>query len=225
MRHPATRPLLVSLVAAAAFAAPAAGAHAASTVKLLGTHSVFAGPAGQWAGIVRATRPLTGAPTVLPVLARTRTRGHTWLRVRLPRRPNSATGWIRAGATLVRPNPWTITVNRAARRVTVRHSGRIAKRFRIVVGKPSTPTPTGHFFVAETLRVHGTDGPWALLTTAYSNVLQNFAGGPGQVGMHGRIGLPEPVGTAASHGCMRFNSADVTWLARHIPAGTTIAIR
>jgi lipoprotein-anchoring transpeptidase ErfK/SrfK len=95
----------------------------------------------------------------------------------------------------------------------------------VVVGKPSTPTPTGSFFVAEVMRVYGTDGPWALMTSAYSNVLQHFAGGPGQIGMHGRIGLEgDPVGSAASHGCIRFNNGDVTWLARNIPAGTTITI-
>ncbi len=228
MRSTAARKLLAALiVVAAAVAAPAAGeAHAASTVKLLSAHAVANYPGGPGRHTVRATRPVTGSPTVLPVLARAQFNGEDWLRVRLPMRPNSASGWISIDATVIRSDPWAIAVNRAARRVTITRSGRVVRRFRVVVGKPSTPTPTGSFFVAEVMRLYGIEGPWALLTSAYSNVLQHFAGGPGQIGMHGRTGLEgDPVGTAASHGCIRFNNGDVTWLARNIPPGTTITIR
>jgi lipoprotein-anchoring transpeptidase ErfK/SrfK len=224
----ATHKLLAGLaVAAGAFAAPAAGqAHAATTVKLLAAHAVADYPGGPGKRTVRATRPVTGSPTVLPVLGRTKVNGNEWLRVRMPARPNSSSGWISVDATVTGSNPWAIALSRGARRATITRSGRVARRFRIVIGKPSTPTPTGDFFVAEVMRVYGTDGPYALMTSAYSNVLQHFAGGPGQIGMHGRIGLEgDPVGSAASHGCIRFNNGDVTWLARNIPAGTTTSIR
>jgi lipoprotein-anchoring transpeptidase ErfK/SrfK len=51
-----------------------------------------------------------------------------------------------------------------------------------------------------------------------------FEGGPGQLALHGIIGLDDPLGTASSHGCIRFSDAAVTWLATHILGGTPIDI-
>jgi lipoprotein-anchoring transpeptidase ErfK/SrfK len=68
-------------------------------------------------------------------------------------------------------------------------------------------------------------GPWVLATSAYSSVLQEFDGGPGQIGLHGRTGLPEPLGSAASHGCVRFSDRAIAWLARRATPGTTIEVR
>jgi lipoprotein-anchoring transpeptidase ErfK/SrfK len=61
-------------------------------------------------------------------------------------------------------------------------------------------------------------------TLAYSNVLQEFDGGPGQVALHGREGLPEPIRTASSHGCVRFENTAITWLAWHLEAGVPVII-
>jgi lipoprotein-anchoring transpeptidase ErfK/SrfK len=104
--------------------------------------------------------------------------------------------------------------------------GRAVRTFWIIVGKPSTPTPAGQFFVAEKLyEGYGVQtGPWALATSAYSNVYQQFDGGPGQVALHGLVGLSDPLGTAASHGCVRFADGDITWLAQRLGAGTPITI-
>ena len=78
------------------------------------------------------------------------------------------------------------------RRATVYRGGRRVRSFAVVVGAPSTPTPLGRFFVVERVRqARGSAlGPWVLATSAYSNVLQEFDGGPGQIGLHGRTGLP-----------------------------------
>ena len=97
----------------------------------------------------------------------------------------------------------------------------------IVVGKRSTPTPLGRFFVAERVRQPSGSalGPWVLATSAYSDVLRQFGGGPGQIGLHGRTGLPGALGSAASHGCIRFSDKAISWLARRAKAGTPITIR
>ena len=96
----------------------------------------------------------------------------------------------------------------------------------MIVGKPSTPTPLGRFFVTEKLHIAPgvPEGPWALATSAYSDVLQEFAGGPGQIALHGTVGLDAPLGTFSSHGCIRFANAAITWLAHHIDAGTPIVV-
>jgi len=68
-------------------------------------------------------------------------------------------------------------------------------------------------------------GPWVLATSAYSSVLQEFDGGPGQIGLHGRTGLRAPLGSAASHGCVRFPDRAIAWLARRARPGTPVIVR
>jgi|SRR5215217_2010344 len=52
-------------------------------------------------------------------------------------------------------------------------------------------------------------------------------GGPGRVAIHGRGGasLLDPLGTAASHGCIRVDSRQAAWLARVLPPGAPVEIR
>jgi lipoprotein-anchoring transpeptidase ErfK/SrfK len=69
------------------------------------------------------------------------------------------------------------------------------------------------------------NGQWALATSAFSRILKHFDGGQGQVALHARASLPDPVGTAASHGCVRFNNGDIAWMAAHIPNGTPVWIQ
>lgn len=174
-----------------------------------------------------ASTPLTGAQTVLPVLRSARGEdGKTWLKVRLPARPNGATGWVTTRAGTLGATTWRIVVHRDERRAIVLDDGKPRATFTIIVGKPSTPTPLGTFFVVEKLHIGAgkPEGPWALATSAYSNILQEYDGGPGQVALHGTTGLTGTLGTFASHGCIRFAPAAITWIADHVDAGTTIVV-
>jgi lipoprotein-anchoring transpeptidase ErfK/SrfK len=215
------------MAAWAAVPAPALAAARQRTAKLLHQAAVRERPAGRVLGRLAATRPLTGAPTVVPVLRVARVEGRRWLCVRLPQRPNGATGWIAADGTLAGEVRWAVVVSRRRRRASVYRDGRRMRRFRVVVGARATPTPLGRFFVAERVRQRRGSalGPWVLATSAYSPVLQEFAGGPGQIGLHGRTGLPEPLGSASSHGCIRFSDRAIAWLARRARPGTPIWIR
>ena len=116
------------------------------------------------------------------------------------------------------------------RSVRVHRAGKLARRFRAVVGKPGTPTPHGMFAVYERARQPdpaGFIGPWALHLTAHSNVLRNYGGGPGRIAIHGRSGasLRDPLGSGRSHGCVRVPNSDIRWLARKLPVGTPVRIR
>ena len=95
-----------------------------------------------------------------------------------------------------------------------------------MVGAPATPTPRGRFFVEEALRLSSTasGGPYALATSARSNVLQEFEGGPGQIALHGMNHLVGAPGTAASHGCLRLSTAAITWLAERIGRGVPVTV-
>jgi lipoprotein-anchoring transpeptidase ErfK/SrfK len=176
---------------------------------------------------VADTRPITGERTTLPVIAAaTGARGIRWLDVMLPGRPNGASGWIAQQGTRRLVTAWRLVVSLAARRVRVYRGGRVVRTFRAVVGKPSTPTPSGSFFVEETVQMSAGDpgGPFALALSARSNVLQEFEGGPGQIGIHGRDGLGGTLGAAESHGCIRLDTASISWLAERIGPGTPVRI-
>lgn len=174
-----------------------------------------------------ARRPITGEQTTLPVI------GHStgpdavrWLEVMLPGRPDGSTGWIAQTGTREHVTGWRILVDLTARRVRVYRDGLTLRTFQAVVGKPSTPTPTGQFFVEETVQMQPgqADGPFALALSARSNVLQEFEGGPGQIGIHGRNGLGGTLGAAESHGCVRLATASIDWLAARIGPGTPVRI-
>jgi lipoprotein-anchoring transpeptidase ErfK/SrfK len=179
-------------------------------------------------GSVAARAPLTGSPMVLPVVqTATGPGGGHWVRVRLPMRPNGATGWIPTYSGSATATAWRILIRRDERRAAVFEGTTLRATYPIVVGTRTTPTPLGTYFVVEKLRLGPTvaEGPWALATSAYSNVLQEFGGGPGQIGLHGVVGLSAPLGTFASHGCVRFANAAITWIAAHVPDGSPIVIR
>jgi lipoprotein-anchoring transpeptidase ErfK/SrfK len=230
----------VALAAAAATAgavAPPAAARHTPLVRpvqplamLLGPHTVRAAPGGSSAPVrvVPASRPITGGQTVLPVIGRTTTSdGAQWLRVMLPGRPNASTGWIAQRGTVLSATVWHVLVSTSRRRVRVYRRGRLVRSFEAIVGKPSTPTPHGLFFVEESIRMTpGSAGaPFALALSARSDVLQEFEGGPGQIALHGLARVGGTLGTAASHGCVRLDEAGIRWMAARIAPGVPVTIR
>jgi len=228
--------LVALLVPAAAQAAPAAGAIAPQQqlVTLLSVKSVHARPifgSGSVAAVADQ-RPITLVRTSLPVLDQTTdTDGRLWLRVRLPgrvfhRKTPPPTGWITAFDTRMSSTAWHLVVNTRTRRVLAYHGGRQVRSFRAIVGKSSTPTPRGAYFVEETMRLPAkhVGAPFALAASARSRVLRQFMGGPGQVALHGVKNVGGKMGSAASNGCVRMTSDAIVWLAQRITAGVPLTI-
>jgi lipoprotein-anchoring transpeptidase ErfK/SrfK len=172
-----------------------------------------------------------GGPVALLVLgARSEAKsGRLWLEVQLPERPNGRSGWINADYAKLGSTPWRIVLDRDSRRATAFRAGRRVRSWRVVIGKPGTPTPRGLYAVYERVRQPaGSElGPFALQLTAHSNTLKNFGGGPGRVAMHGRSGplLYDPLGSARSHGCIRMQNGIIRWLAARARPGTPVEIR
>ena len=199
-------------------------------VLLMRSHIVRAHPDGSARRVetVPSRTPLTRVRTVLPVLgqAKGRKRG-SWLRVRLPGRPNGHTGWISTWRTKLSMTSWQISLDLSSRRLTVHRNGTVRRRFLAVVGRSSTPTPRGRFFIEEALALSAgaSGGPFALATSARSNVFQEFEGGPGQIAIHGTNHLSGALGTAASHGCVRLGTRAINWMARRIGGGVPLTIR
>ena len=227
--------IVVVAAAGGVAAAPSAKVRNAPVVKprqelamLLTAHRVVSSPDSRLkVGTVHALRPITGVRTVLPVVGQATTPdGVKWLRVLVPGRPNGRTGWIKQRGTVPRATGWHLVVRTSGRRVLAYFHGGLVRSFAAIVGKPSTPTPRGQFFVEERMRVGSgaPGGPFALALSARSNVLRRFEGGPGQIALHGIANLGGTLGTAVSHGCVRLGNRSIRWLARRIAAGVPVTI-
>ena len=229
--------VLGTVLAALAIAAPPAPAAPACTPGRASATAVGAPtPHVAWRARLIARTPLAPAPDArshdaitpdqaswLLVLRARRGDDGCRLLVRLPARPNDAAAWVDADRVELEPTPWRLTVSRRERTLTVHRGGHRVRRFRVVVGAPGTPTPAGLFAILDVWRTDpgGFLGAYVLPLTAHSHVLQEFGDGDGRVGLHGRGGasLRDPLGTAASHGCVRLSNRAIAWLVRN--AGAT----
>jgi hypothetical protein len=178
---------------------------------------------------VRTATGWSAQPQVLLVLAATRRDGRDWVKLLLANRPNGSSGWVRLDAVVLSHTPYWIDIRTGARQATVYREGTRVRRVRAVVGTPRTPTPSGLAAIYERNRQPDPKafyGTWVLSLTALSNVLEDFGGGPGRVGIHGRGGasMNDPLGSARSHGCIRITNASISWIAAHVPAGTPVDI-
>ncbi|MFZ0385992.1 MAG: L,D-transpeptidase [Solirubrobacteraceae bacterium] len=219
-------------VTAASAAAASAPGHIGTSQRLAEityAHQAYRHPrtTAREVAAVPPRTPITGERTTLPIIAQANGTGATrWLKVMLPGRPNGLSGWIKQGGTSERVTPWHITVSLSARRLRVYLDGQLQRSFSTVVGKPSSPTPTGNFFVQETVNLGAklAGGPFALALSARSNVFSEFDGGPGQIAIHGRDLLGGTLGQAQSHGCMRLATPAIDWLAARIGPGVPVTI-
>ena len=75
--------------------------------------------------------------------------------------------------------------------------------------KLETPNPEGGY------------GLYAFGLSGYSETLTEFAGGDGQIGIHG-TNDPTSIGNAVSHGCIRLPNDIVESLATMVPLGTPV---
>jgi hypothetical protein len=168
-----------------------------------------------------------GFPEVYMVLAQiTDAEGREWVKIRIPGRPNGREGWmLRELLGPFHTTHWQLVIDLHSRRLTAYYQGRRRMIAPVGVGKPSTPTPTGHFWIRERFRLTDPSNPyypWALGTSDYST-LSEWPGG-GVVGIHGDFGAPQLIPGDPSHGCIRMHRSDLAWLAPRITLGTPVDI-
>ena len=178
-----------------------------------------------------------GAPTPVGTLANPNYLGATvtllvtgyqpgWVQAYIPVRPNETTRWIPAADVTTSFVTSHIVVSLSARKLTLYRNNAPVFTTAVAPGEPSSPTPTGSFFVAYIVKL--TDptnvyGPYAMGTSAFSNTYYSFDGGPGQVGIHG-TNQPWVIGSYASHGCVRLPNSAITTLAQQVVPGTPVEI-
>lgn len=197
----------------------------------------------EWASVRRAIvaheRPSWSSPVVVPVSAQTPegtanlvvaddevTRdGVNWVHARLAVLPDGLTGWIPRSAL----GGWNfvdtrVVVDRADLTLTLYRAGKKVFRTQIGIGKPSTPTPTGQFYVRDRLTAYASPeyGPLAFGTSARSPYVTDWPAG-GFIGIHG-TDQPELIPGRVSHGCIRLRNAAILKLGKLMPVGTPVTI-
>lgn len=168
-----------------------------------------------------------GAPEIYVALRmRTDSRGRRWVQLRLPMRPNGTVGWVRrSGLGGLHVVHTQLRIDRRTLRATLYRKGKRIWRSDIGVGKASTPTPSGSFWIRDKLRPAKPGTIYGVLacgTSAYS-VLSDWPGG-GVVGIHG-TNEPALIPGRPSHGCVRVRNAAILRLGRLMPLGTAVRIR
>jgi lipoprotein-anchoring transpeptidase ErfK/SrfK len=164
--------------------------------------------------------------SVLPVIAAS---GHR-VEVLLPQRPNESTTWMNVKAVRLSRTNQAILIDLSARRLYLFKGRQQIGSFPIGIGKPSTPTPTGVFFLALYARAPEAGigyGPLVLNTSAHSDAIRDFEGGnDALIAIHGPIGAGREIGkhgAAISHGCIRMHVRQLKRL-YFLPMGTPIIV-
>ena len=153
-------------------------------------------------------------------------RSGDWLKVMLPIRPNGSTGWVPASSVQLTWDPYRVVVDLSAHRLTLLNVGRPVLRTPVAVGAHATPTPRGTFYLTSLLRPPnpgGAYGPFAFGLSGFSPVLKSFAGGPGEIGLHG-TNETWSIGHSETHGCIRVANGVITRLAGQLPLGTPVVV-
>jgi lipoprotein-anchoring transpeptidase ErfK/SrfK len=155
-----------------------------------------------------------------------KTRGD-WLQVFLPTRPNGSLGWVKRRAVKMYDNRYRLVVRLRSHKLQLWKKRHLLASYPVAVGTRSTPTPRGLYYIVELLKPRspgGSYGPFSFGLSAHSNVLKQFAGGDGRVGLHG-TNEPGLIGSDVSHGCIRLRNQPIRRLARILPLGTPVLVR
>ncbi len=167
---------------------------------------------------------ILGTVTVLGVVNPPR---NDWVEVMLPVRPNGSTGWVRTSDVSFYVADGEIVVDLTARRLTYIVDGIEVLSSAVGVGSPHNPTPTGEFFVTDSVTMADPNSPWgphALGLSARSDAITSFNGGDGIIGIHG-TNNPSSIGDDISLGCVRLPNEMITLLHGMVPVGTRVEIR
>ena len=223
-RAPRVLTTVAILAAALVVAAGPANGAAGESVVAQGKRAAVA--VYRFPGARRAMLTVRSPAFGVPVVFLVKQQAEGWEQVYLPKRPNGSTGWVRDSAVELYRDPYRVEVSLSNHLLTVWKGQRKIHEEASGVGKIVTPTPTGRYFLVALFAQSdpsGIYGPYAFGTSAFSNVLESFGGGPGQIGLHG-TNDPSALGTDVSHGCIRISNAGIARLARLLPLGTPLTI-
>ena len=150
-----------------------------------------------------------GYPMTMPILEK---KGD-WLRIMMPERPNGLTAWVRDADVTRTTSPWRMVLKLSETRVHVYKDGYEVWSAPVGIGRDSTRTPTGSFFVAVIEKPGPAGyGPIVLNLNAHSEDIQSWEGaGDAITAFHGPFGAEAVIrsgGGKVSNGCVRMVPED-----------------
>ena len=198
---------------------PPTDAPASTTVAdAVGPVTVFDSPDGSVMAHVDAVNS-QGQPEAFAVIGQQA----GWYQVELPIKPDGSTGWVRSSNVTTRSDPYYIRVHQGQFTLDLYKDGNLEHEFKVAVGAPATPTPTGNYFVWASQAWN--QYPYAVgifALSAFSPVLVNWPGG-GRTGIHGWQDT-SVLGKRASNGCVRMAGSDFQILLNEVPLGTPVEL-
>ncbi|MEA1903136.1 MAG: L,D-transpeptidase [Actinomycetota bacterium] len=200
------------------------GATASLVATTIGDTVIYDAPGSGQEMMTLDAHTILGTATVLSVVQQG---PDGWLEVMLPIRPNGSTGWVHSTEVALYVVEGRIIIDLSDRQLSYVVSGEEVLTSTVAIGKSGYPTPTGEFFVTDsvTLSSEGTPwGPHALGLSARSDTITEYNGGDGIIGIHG-TNNPSSIGNAASLGCVRLPNELITELFGLVPIGTPVEIR
>ena len=167
-----------------------------------------------------------GSRRALPVVRTDR--GGRWLAVRAPELGNERLGWIDARRERLKLSRTRVKleVDLSQRELRVHVGGRLARRVRVGIGAPWTPTPIGRFAVTDKVpgaRYNRLYGCCILAFTARQPRLPVGWTGGDRVGIHGTPDASS-IGAAVTAGCLRATRTSLLYLMRVVPVGAPVVI-
>lgn len=160
-----------------------------------------------------------GSPTRLAVLRE----AGDWLVVISEQLGNRVRGFVHRTKVRLVHDPFSLEVDRSARRLTVWYMGVALQDFPVGIGRPTSPTPLGRFSVTDKFSNVLPPSPYGCCIVALSgrqpNMPRGWFGGD-RLAIHVGSG----VGAAVSAGCLRASESDVRYLLETIPLGTQVVI-
>lgn len=171
-----------------------------------GEIATYDGPGGAEVGTVGFWY---GYPMTMPIVE---TKGD-WVRIMLPERPNGATAWVQRAQVDLSSSPWRMVLDLSDTEVRVFKDGSEVWSAPVGIGKDSTRTPTGSYFVAVIEKPGPAGyGPIVLNLNAHSEDIESWQGsGDAITAFHGPFGAEELIragGGKVSNGCVRMLTED-----------------
>ncbi len=193
----------------------------------VGDPVVRAEPADDAAAIEIPAVTAAGAPTTFAIIGDPETGDGIWYEILLPSRPNGARAWVPADSVTVARTQYRVFIDLGGRSLRVEDGGQEVFGTEVAIGETANPTPLGASYVTElieSIEPDGAYGPYAFGLALHSDTLTEFAGGPGQVGIHG-TNQPNLIGQDVSNGCIRLSNDDIrTVVDLQLPLGVPVFI-
>ncbi len=145
--------------------------------------------------------------------------------VAVPYSVAGATGWISLRGLNRERTSITVRASLSRHEIVVERGGTVILRFPAATGAPSTPTPTGRYFVTDRVSFPsgGSLGTFAFGISGIQPRLPAGWAGGNQLAIHGTDD-PSSIGTSTSAGCLRVSAHALARLEPLLRLGTPVII-